>query len=64
MTEEKDFWVQCNVCKTQWKNWVGSTPCCGSIAFLVGDDGEVSKDFLLYGKIGGEKVKTVKITQG
>ncbi len=31
----KDFWVECAVCKTQYKNWVGSTPCCGSLAFVI-----------------------------
>jgi len=35
--KKEDFWVECNVCKTQLKNWVGSTPCCGSIAFIVTD---------------------------
>jgi predicted ATP-dependent serine protease len=34
----KDFWVRCNVCGTQYLNWSGSTPCCGSIAYIVEDD--------------------------
>jgi len=35
---EKDFWARCNVCGTQYLNWSGSTPCCGSIAYIVEDD--------------------------
>jgi len=46
MKEEKDFTVECNVCKQWYDNWVGSTPCCGSIAFQVNKKtGEVSKNF-------------------
>jgi hypothetical protein len=36
-----DFWVECNVCKQQLKNWTGSTPCCGSIAWVI-EDGNVT----------------------
>lgn len=39
------FWVECNVCKTQYKNWVGSTPCCGSVAYIiVGEEISFSKE--------------------
>ena len=31
----KDFWVECGVCGTQYLNWSGSTPCCGSLTFIV-----------------------------
>ena len=48
MKEKKDFWVECNVCKHRLKNWVGSTPCCGSIAWVV----EINK----------RKMKTMTIT--
>lgn len=41
--EEKYFWVECNVCKARLKNWTGSTPCCGSIAWLVEDDKPTKK---------------------
>lgn len=27
--------VECNVCGKRYKNHAGSTPCCGSIAFIV-----------------------------
>ena len=48
MENNTDFWVECNVCKTRLKNHVGSTPCCGSIAYLVKEDGEVTKSFMVY----------------
>lgn len=52
MEDNKDFTVECNVCKQRLDNWVGSTPCCGSIAFLVGEDGENSKKVNLYTSVG------------
>lgn len=51
MTEEQDFWVECNVCGTQHKNWVGSTPCCGSIAWIVGEDGKPTDKITLFAKL-------------
>jgi predicted ATP-dependent serine protease len=31
-----DEWVvECNVCGARYRNWAGSTPCCGSLAFVV-----------------------------
>ncbi len=45
------FTVECNVCKQRLDNWVGSTPCCGSIAHEVNrETGEVDKNFFLYVK--------------
>jgi len=55
--EENDFWVQCNVCKQQLKNWTGSTPCCGSIAYLVENNGEVSTKVSLFASINGSEIK-------
>lgn len=26
---------ECAVCGQIYKNWAGSTPCCGSVAFIV-----------------------------
>lgn len=43
MKEKEDFWVECNVCKDWLLNWVGSTPCCGSIAWLIEDNKPVEK---------------------
>jgi len=61
--EEVEFTVQCNVCSQQYNNWVGSTPCCGSIAYQVDKEtGEVSKNFFLFAQVGKEKIKAVKIT--
>lgn len=34
-----DFKVQCNVCGQIYENWSGSTPCCGSIAFMIDENG-------------------------
>ena len=54
MTKEKsnkeDFWVECNVCKVQLKNWVGSTPCCGSIAYII-EKGKKTKTAVFYAEI-------------
>ena len=51
-----DFWVECNVCKQHLKNWVGSTPCCGSIAFLV-EDRKPSNKLSLFASINGGQIK-------
>jgi hypothetical protein len=45
---EPDFWVECDVCKQHLKNWVGSTPCCGSIAYQVGPDDVAAKRIKVY----------------
>lgn len=60
--EKVEFTVQCNVCKQYYDNWVGSTPCCGSIAYLVEEDGTVGKDISLFASINGGKIKPVKIS--
>lgn len=35
----KNFTVECNVCGQRYENHAGSTPCCGSIAYLVSKEG-------------------------
>ncbi len=60
--DKKDFYVECNVCKQRLKNWVGSTPCCGSIAYMVNDDGSVSKDFVLYASVDNKIPKPSTIS--
>lgn len=35
VTEKKDYWAECVVCGQRYKNWAGSTPCCGSLAFVL-----------------------------
>lgn len=46
-SKPKDFVVQCNVCGQRYENWSGSTPCCGSIAYIV-EDGVVTDKFSMY----------------
>ncbi len=58
---ENNFTVECNACGQHLENWVGSTPCCGSIAFLV-KDGEKTTDAMLYASIGSEDIKPTKIS--
>ncbi len=49
---EKTFFVKCNVCGHVLKDWIGSTPCCGSIAYECNEDGtNVSDKVNLYGFI-------------
>jgi hypothetical protein len=36
----KHFWAVCDVCGQRYDNWVGSTPCCGSLASIYSE-----KDF-------------------
>jgi hypothetical protein len=54
--EEKDFKVECGVCRQWLYNHVGSTPCCGSIAYLVNDDDTVLKEVLLFSNKGIAKL--------
>ena len=49
--KEEDFTVECNVCKQHYINWRGSTPCCGSLAYLV-ENGVVSKKDNLFSNLG------------
>lgn len=58
--EEKDFVVECNVCGKRYKNHVGSTECCGSIAYVVEDDVKTNK-FSLFASINNEEIKPVII---
>ena len=56
--KEKEFTVECNYCKQWLDNWVGSTPCCGSIAYRVDrETGEVSDKILLSSLIGVVEVE-------
>lgn len=54
--EKQDFWVECNVCKTQLKNWTGSTPCCGSIAYMI-ENGKPTKKLSLFTSINDGPIK-------
>ena len=48
MKLQTPYTVECNVCKQRYENWVGSTPCCGSIAYLLSPDGEKTESFMVY----------------
>lgn len=54
MNEEKDFLVECNVCGIQYPNWSGSTPCCGSIAYII-EDGVKTEKVSLFTWINKEE---------
>ena len=58
MEEKKDFTVECNVCKQRYINWTGSTPCCGSIAYIVEGDKTTDK-ISVFASTGGELSPTV-----
>lgn len=54
--EEKKFYVKCNVCGQVLENWVGSTPCCGSIAYSCDKNGDnVSDEIHLFGFVSTVK---------
>jgi predicted ATP-dependent serine protease len=63
MKKETEFWVECNVCKQQLKNWTGSTPCCGSIAYLV-ENGKATNKMSLFASINNEAIKPTIIELG
>lgn len=48
---KEDYWVECNVCKQRYHNWAGSTPCCGSIAYIIDEDGNPTQSVMFYVKI-------------
>lgn len=57
---QNDFWVQCNVCKTEYKNWTGSTPCCGSIAWLV-EEGKPTNKISIFTKVGDGPIAPMEV---
>ena len=60
--EQNDFWVECNVCKIQYKNWSGSTPCCGSIAWIVDEvTGKPTKNLSIFASINSGPIEPVVI---
>lgn len=61
---KEDFYVKCNCCGQVYKNWLGSTPCCGSIAYGCDENGGNTTDEVkLFGfrqyikEIGNENKK-------
>ena len=55
---EKSFVVECNVCGRRYENWTGSTPCCGSIAWVI-EDGKATNKLSLFAQIGNEIKPTI-----
>lgn len=47
--ENENITVECSVCKQHLVNHIGSTPCCGALAYLV-EDGKVTNDVALFAK--------------
>lgn len=62
MEEQKDFYTECGVCKQHLLNHVGSTPCCGSIAYRVNEDGTTSNKFMIFGSVNGGDIEKLEIT--
>lgn len=62
--DDEDYFIaECNVCGNHLRNWVGSTPCCGSIAYIVEENGVAvdNKDVILYGSKGNDLFAPTKI---
>jgi hypothetical protein len=51
----QEFEVECSICRTRYKNHVGSTECCGALAFLVKDD-KVSDEATIYSATPGQGI--------
>lgn len=52
--------VECAVCTKRYENWIGSTPCCGSIAYLV-VEGVVTTQMPIYASLGGMPIDSILI---
>lgn len=49
---EDNFTVECNCCGQKYGNWIGSTPCCGSVAYRIDGEGNTTKEALLFSNKG------------
>lgn len=58
---EYNFEVECAICHQRYVNHSGSTPCCGSIAYLVKDDGTAGKDIIITASVNGGPFKPLII---
>lgn len=47
--ENGNITVECSVCNKHLVNHIGSTPCCGAIAYSI-EDGKVTNDIFLFAK--------------
>jgi hypothetical protein len=57
--DNENITVECSVCKQHLINHVGSTPCCGALAYLV-EYGKVTNDAILF-SVDKDRVKPVKL---
>jgi hypothetical protein len=48
MEDQEVFYVKCNMCEAVLKDWIGSTPCCGSIAYECDKDGKVDEKMRVH----------------
>lgn len=51
----EQFQVQCDVCGAVYDNLVGSTPCCGSIAYMLDEHGNKKKEIVLFAKLNWDE---------
>jgi NAD-dependent SIR2 family protein deacetylase len=56
--------VECNVCGTQYEDWFGSTPCCGSIAYVVDENGNKTNSIGIFASLDGDEIKPTIIYFG
>ena len=57
----QDFEAACSVCGTRYKNHVGSTECCGALAYVV-EDGKVTDEATIFmGDKNGIRPTTINI---
>lgn len=62
MNNNEDFIVEFNVCGHRYSNWSGSTPCCGSLAFIVEEGGEIGNVPSVFAKIDGGQIEPIELT--
>lgn len=51
MEKETKNIVECNVCGQRYEDLAGSTPCCGSIAFAVYENGNKTESMVVYAQV-------------
>jgi len=63
MEEQEDYQVECSVCGQRYINDMGSTECCGALAYLV-EDGKATDQAVLFALTPeGAGAVTLKITK-
>lgn len=59
--QNNSFTVQCACCKMQYENWIGSTPCCGSIAYLLDEKGETTNVIKMFTSINNGPIQVTDV---